>query len=485
MSSTPKYILLSELNLLVKQQLHPLSVQRIWVMAEITTIKTSGNGHAYLELVEKSGNQLLAKSQAVIWHGNMMNIRRLYGTDTDHLLQRGNTVLFRCQLSYHEVYGMKLNISEIDPSVTLGRLEAQRLEIIKRLQQEALLDLNKQQKIPLVIQKIAVISSPTAAGYGDFVAHLQQNPWGYRIHHTLFQASMQGDQVEKEVITQLKVIAHHKERYDVVVIIRGGGSKLDLQYFNNYNIGKTIAHFPLPVLTGIGHQQDESTTDLVAFQSLKTPTAVAEYILHSFITFESQLLEQFETIKHNSQYQLHQAKLHLQQLKNEVFYGSKQIVQQTDQQLLLLKMQLKQLAKQQIQTAQVQFQQLTHQYLNIRHQVSNRLQKEQYQLNTISIQLSNQSQFQLQTKQIILEQTKQQLIQQSKFKIQKAKQQIHHWQQVFQWTEIERLLDRGFSIVRKDGQSIKKIEELSIGETIEIQLQNGIIEAQVINTQKR
>lgn len=480
MASTPKYILLSELNALVKHHLNPLRSLRLWVMAEITTIKASGSGHTYLELVEKSGNQLVAKTQAVIWHGNMTAIRRLFGTDTSHILKQGNTVLFRCQLTYHEVYGMKLNISEIDPSVTLGRLESQRLEIIQRFQQEALLDLNKQRLLPPVIQKIAVISSPTAAGYGDFVAHIKQNPWGYRIQHTLYEASMQGEQVEKDVTTQLKVIAHHKERYDAVIIIRGGGSKLDLQYFNNYEIGKAIAHFPLPVLIGIGHQQDQSTTDLVAYQSLKTPTAVAEYIIHSFINFESRLLEFFETIKHNSQYQLQQAMLHVQQLKSTVFYESKKNMQQHHGQLALLKVNLKQLSKQHLLNAQTQFKQLSHAYLGLRHQVKNNIQKENYQLHALQLKLKNSSLFQLQTQQLLLHVHTQQIKQLVKYRFQQEQQQLQQWHQAFQWTEIQRLLTRGFSITRKNGTVIKSTNEIQKGDLLQIELKNGSIQVKVI-----
>lgn len=271
-------------------------IGQFWVVAEIAEIKQSANGHLYMELVEKIDSALVAKAQAVIWHNKGVDLRQKFGNDLPLLLKKGNKVLFRALLDFHPIYGLKLVISDLDASVTIGEMELRRRAILKQLQAEQLLRRNAQCPLPLVLQQLAVISSPTAAGYGDFVNHLQQNPYGYAITHTLFAAAMQGDNVEPEISAQLKAIAHQKHLFDAVVIIRGGGSKLDLAAFDNYILARDIAHFPLPVLTGIGHQQDECLLDLVAHTPLKTPTAVAEFVLNSFIIYESQITRYFEQL---------------------------------------------------------------------------------------------------------------------------------------------------------------------------------------------
>lgn len=285
-----QHLSLSQLNRMVKRALRTLSMQGFWVIAEIADIKQAASGHVYMELVEKSGNRMVAKLQAVIWANTFLNIRQQFGSDTRLLLKKGNKVLIKGKVDFHEVYGIKITISELDPSVTLGELERQRLATVRKLREAQLIGLNNLRSLPSVLQNVAVISSATAAGYGDFVSHLARNAYGYKVNHRLFPAAMQGDNTEADVVAQLAAIGQQTNDFDVVVLIRGGGSKLDLHAFNNFEIGAAIAQCPLPVLSGIGHQQDETVPDLVAHTSLKTPTAVAEFIIDSFVTFEENLV---------------------------------------------------------------------------------------------------------------------------------------------------------------------------------------------------
>lgn len=295
------YITLASLNRQIKETLSDNIAPEIWVLAEISSIKMAGSGgHWYLDLVEKSNDKITAKSNAVIWASSYGILRHKFGNDLNLLLKSGNKVLIQGTVDFHELYGLKIIISDLDASATMGELELRRLATINKLNVEGHIGRNRRLTLPTVLQRIAVISSSTAAGYGDFINQLVHNPYKYNIHTTLFPSLMQGDGVEQELIAQLQAIAGQSERFDAVVITRGGGSKLDLEAFNSYQIAVAIATFPLPVLTGIGHLQDESVADLVAHTALKTPTTVAEFILNSFLTFESKLINLFGEIEKNS-----------------------------------------------------------------------------------------------------------------------------------------------------------------------------------------
>lgn len=328
------YITLAELNRQIKTVLSDGITPNIWVVAEIAAIKMAGSGgHWYLDLVEKNQANISAKSNGVIWAGTYNLLRQKFGSDLPNLLKAGNKILLRGSVDYHEVYGLKIIMTDIDPSITMGELELRRLATIQRLTAEEHIGRNGKLPMPSVLQRIAVISSATAAGYGDFMNHTSHNPYGYRLHTTLFPSLMQGDGVEQELIAQLEVIGAQRERFDAVVIIRGGGSKLDLEAFNNYQIAVAIANCPLPVLTGIGHQQDETVADMVAHTSLKTPTAVAEYILQTFMVFESAILTRFAKIEKLSGRFIQQHNYRLQTATTRLQSLSKQKLQQNSQHL--------------------------------------------------------------------------------------------------------------------------------------------------------
>ncbi len=264
----------------------------IWVKGEIAQVGTS-RGHHYLELVEKgeATQEILAQSSAVLWENNYRALRRRIGKELDSLLQDGMEVQLKVRLDFHERYGLKLIVDDIDPVYTLGKLAMQKQQILEQLQVLDLLEANRQIPLPAVIQNIAIISSVRAAGYQDFVQQLLENPYGYQYRCRLFPAAMQGQEVEKEVLRQLKTINRRKEDFDAVIIIRGGGARLDLAAFDNLALAMAVAQCALPVITGIGHDIDESVLDKVAHLALKTPTAVADFLIQKTLTFESQLLD--------------------------------------------------------------------------------------------------------------------------------------------------------------------------------------------------
>lgn len=280
---------LSELNAAVRETLELTFPDTVWVIAEIAGVRSNPKGHCYLELVEKQENAVIAQIKATIWSYTYKNISTRFESTTGERLRAGMQVLLSVNVTFHEVYGLSLNITDIDPTYSLGEMARRRRETIERLRKEGLTDLNKSLPLPLVPQRIAVISSATAAGYGDFSDHLLYNPGGYRTYHELFQATLQGQEAETSILASLSGIRKKKDRFDVVVIVRGGGSQLDLSCFDSYRLAAEVARFPLPVITGIGHERDDTVIDIVAHTKMKTPTAVAEFLLSGMRAFEDRV----------------------------------------------------------------------------------------------------------------------------------------------------------------------------------------------------
>lgn len=253
----------------------------LWVVAEISEIRTAANGHCYLELVEKSNRtkSIVARIRATIWNNRWQIIKDSFESTTNQTISAGLKVMVCAQVQMHEAYGLSLNIVDIDPSFTLGEMAIRRKEIIARLTEDGIIDMNKELAMPILPQRIAIISAENAAGYGDFCHQLDNNDYGIKFYTHLFSASMQGDKTEKSIIDALNRIFEHHDKFDVVVIIRGGGGVADLSSFDSYDLAVNIANFPLPVIVGIGHERDNTVIDIVAHTSVKTPTAAAAYLI--------------------------------------------------------------------------------------------------------------------------------------------------------------------------------------------------------------
>lgn len=273
---------LLELNGRVKSSLQFSMPDAYWVQAEISGISPSGQGHCYLELVQKdpTGRTFLAKAKANIWRGTWMRLKPYFEAETGQTLQVGMKVLLQVSVTFHEVYGYSLVVLDIDPTYTMGDMARRRKEILEQLARDGVIGLNRELDIPALPHRIAVISSATAAGWGDFRNQLENNLYGFRFYVKLFPALMQGDDVERSVIQALDAVAARRDDFDIVVIIRGGGAVSELSCFDSYNLAYNIANFPLPVITGIGHERDDTVADVVAHTKVKTPTAAAEFIIN-------------------------------------------------------------------------------------------------------------------------------------------------------------------------------------------------------------
>jgi len=284
---------LAELQLIIRDSIYLALPEMYWVIAEISEMKENYNGHCYLELIEKQPDDIniRARARAVIWSSRYRFLKSFFENVAGESLREGLKVLVKVKVEYHEIYGLSLVISDIDPSFTMGDLAVKRQMILKRLEEDGVLSMNRELEFPLFPQRIAVISSRNAAGYTDFIKHISENSYGYVFYTALFEAAMQGNETETSIIGALDRIAEKIGFFDVIVIIRGGGSQTDLSWFDNYNIAYYITQFPLPVLTGIGHEKDLSVTDIVAYKALKTPTAVADFLINCANEAENNLTE--------------------------------------------------------------------------------------------------------------------------------------------------------------------------------------------------
>lgn len=272
---------LFDLNALVRRSLEECLPDEYWVQAELSDVRSNATSHCYLEFIQKDprSNSLVAKARGTIWANVFRLLKPYFEESTGQTFTSGIKVLVKVTVQFHELYGFSLTVLDIDPTYTLGDMARRRREILLQLQEEGVLTLNKELDMPVLPQRIAVISSATAAGYGDFCHQLKHNPRGFLFCVELFPALMQGNQVEESILSALDSINARLESFDVVVIIRGGGATSDLSGFDTYLLAAACAQFSLPVITGIGHERDDTVLDSVVHTRVKTPTAAAELLI--------------------------------------------------------------------------------------------------------------------------------------------------------------------------------------------------------------
>lgn len=319
MAERQAYSLL-ELNQYIRRVISLNFDQPLWIECEIGQASLS-RGHWYLDLIQKENDVIAAQCQAALWANVYFYLKRKSPIPPEEILKQGMAVKLKVNVDYHERYGLKLIIEDIDTSFTVGVLEMQRQAILLEIKKRDLVRKNAQTHLPSVLQRVAIISSDRAAGWKDFVKHIHDNPYGYHINIDLFEAAMQGQQVEPEILDSLNVIENNIDRYDAVAIIRGGGGRTDLAAFDNLPLASRIADFPIPVLIGIGHEIDQSVLDIVAYRSLKTPTAVAAFIIEHNADFESRLEEQFRWIQDQAMDLIRLEQQHLADLAQSLHHG--------------------------------------------------------------------------------------------------------------------------------------------------------------------
>ena len=289
-----EFIDLFEFQTRLKQGVECLFPTRIWVKAEVSAVKARNGGHCYIELSQSDEKGLVAKANAIIWSSRYRFIAPYFESVTSSPITEGMMILVQVQVNYSQLYGFSLIINDIDPEYSLGIKELERQKTIERLGKEGLMELQKELSLPILPYRLAVISAEDAAGYRDFTRHIAENPYGFEVRLDLFPALMQGAECPQSIVAALDAVLESGEQYDAVLILRGGGAKLDLACYDDYTLAAVIAQYPLPVLTAIGHDQDFHVCDMVAYEYLKTPTALADFIL-SIYEDEDARLSSFQT----------------------------------------------------------------------------------------------------------------------------------------------------------------------------------------------
>ncbi len=448
---------LTELQLIIKDSLYMALPDMYWVIAEISEIRENYNGHCYMELVEKHPDEISIRSRvkAVIWSSRYRFIKSFFENSTRESLREGIKILVRAKIDYHEIYGLSLVINDIDPAFTIGEMALKRQMILKKLEEEGVLTMNKELDFPLVPQRIAIISSSNAAGYTDFMKHLTGNSFGYVFYTALFETPMQGSETEAGVIRALEKIADHPEKFDLAVIIRGGGSQTDLSWFDNYNIAFYITQFPLPVITGIGHEKDLSVADIVAYRSLKTPTAVADFLIECMNNAEISLIEMSKKIIEKSRFILEESKIHIDSSRLKLIPVARMLISEFKEELSGILIDMINTGKEYIMRAGL---------LPVNHK--SRL---------ISGARSSMS-----AGGTLLTGKKQSLINHSKNCLNNMNNKVGRFDSSLKILDPENVLKRGYTITSLSGNIIKKRVQLKKDDMIDTRFSDGSVSSKVI-----
>ena len=424
---------LVELNQRIRMTLEQAFPDTYWVRAEMSDVReNSASGHCYLEFIEKDprSGQLLAKVRGAIWAKTFRLLKPYFEMETGQRFVSGLKVLVRVTVDFHELYGLSLTVVDIDPAYTLGDMARKRLEIIRQLQEEGVFELNKELPLPLLPRRIALISSPTAAGYEDFVNQLTHNRAGYPFYVKLFPALMQGERTEESVIAALDRIYAHQELFDVVALLRGGGATSDLNSFDSYLLAANCAQFPLPILTGIGHERDDTVVDLVAHTRLKTPTAVAEFLI-------ARMDQAAQTVEELQQTMTQSASVRLLQ------------------------------EKQRLQSYATRFPAL----------VGQRMERNRTLLHQLGAKLPTMAQGFVERKRAMVDRLVMQLRNATTTHLAEKQRFLQLQEQFVRMASPDYILRRGYSLTLREGKIIKRAEELQVGEELTTRFMDGEVKS--------
>jgi exodeoxyribonuclease VII large subunit len=468
---------LLQLNELIKETLTGAFPSSVWVIAEVSELKENRNGHCYLELIEKQGSEIVARTRATIWSYTYRMLKPYFETTTGQFFTSGIKILVQVSVEYHSSFGLSLNIKDIDPVYTVGDMAMQRREIINRLQAEGVFEMNKELELPLVPQKIAVISSATAAGYQDFMNQLDNNEFGFKFYTKLFQATMQGVETVPSIINALERIFQYEDFFDAVVIIRGGGATADLSSFDNYDLAFNITQFPLPVITGIGHEKDDTIIDLVAHTRLKTPTAVAEFFISGMERFYDRMLEMENEIIRITRDSIDSRQKELEAAASTLNFVVTGFINKNQMQLSRKGNELQRAVK------QFSFQK-EHELNNLRYQIKSivllwfAISKTRMEAKRGTLKhLVNKSMIK---QNAILNHFKSVLVGQSEKMIFRQHERIHFCENTARLINPENVLKRGYTITKKDGKIIKSANQLNVNEEIETRFADGNVKSRII-----
>lgn len=468
---------LSELNEQIGKALKVALPSSVWVIAEISELKENRNGHCYLELIEKQGADIVARSRATIWSYTYRMLKPYFETSTGQFFTQGIKILVQVSVEYHAAFGLSLNIKDIDPIYTVGDMAIQRREIIKRLQTEGVFEMNKELELPLVPQKIAIISSATAAGYLDFINQLDTNEFGFRFYTKLFQSTMQGADAVPSIIFALERIFQYEDFFDAVVIIRGGGATADLSSFDDYDLAYNITQFPLPVITGIGHEKDDTIIDLVAHTRLKTPTAVAEFLIKGMEHYYDRMLEMENEIVQLARDLIDSHKKELEQAAANLNYTVTGFINKNQAQLTRKGNTLQQSVNRFSFNKKHELNSLKHDLDTLVSvwlvETKNRINQKKRVLKRVV----NETVLKKQSKLIHYKDI---IVGESRRMIFREKEKIHLNENMVRLLNPENVLNRGYSLTLKEGKIIKSAALLKVNDELETRFADGNVKSKVI-----
>lgn len=498
---------LFELHQQIREELEMAFPESYWVVAEVSQVSPDRRkGHCYLNLVDKSDDPrgaIQAQARATIWSSRYQMLGRYFEEKTGQPLKAGLKILFQAQVRFHELYGLSLDIINIDANYTIGDLARQRQETLKRLEAEGLLTANKELEMPLVPQRLAIVSSATAAGYQDFIHQLGHNAYGYTFDTRLFPATVQGNEAPASITKAMGLIARYSHLFDAVVIIRGGGSQTDLGCFDDYRIAAAIGNSPLPVITGIGHERDESIADLVAHTRQKTPTAVATFLIDRGRTLETEVEGLFDSIFMfaSQQLRLSADKLERQSLKisnltNGFLQENREQLEHFSKSLLLKPKNFLENQKHQLLSSQRLLQANTKDLLHKRGKELSELtvcvegigqrwlhMKEQ-DLNKLVHCVETEAKDKLKHRQMAFVKCTDRLQYGAQKKLSTDGHRLELLEMRIQANDPEKLLLRGYTLTLINGKIIKYLGQVKEGDVIETRLQDGKVHSIVVNTDK-
>lgn len=428
-----------------------------WVKAEMNKLNYySHSGHCYPELVEKQNGKVIAQIKSNLWREDFDNINRNFLKTLKEPLRDGIKILFLAKINFDPIHGLSLQIIDIDPSFTLGDLEKEKRETIENLKKENIFALNKSTQLPLLPKRIAIISVETSKGYIDFLQVLESNAWNYKFFHFLFPSLLQGEKAVQGISTQLKRIEKVIHHFDVVAIIRGGGGDVGLSCYNNYELAKAVANFPIPIITGIGHATNETVCEMVSYQNAITPTKIAEFLIQKFHNFSVPVEKAKELIIYKSKRLLSEEKTKVQSELKLFRSVTETIIQKNRNELDGAKKIIRQ------------------HLLFIFKTQSNDVNSYKEQLFKLSI-------IQLKQNALILQQLEGNLAMRTNLKLNQETIQLENLERNIQILDPINILKRGFSITRFNGKAVKESNEVSEGDVVETQLYSGKISSSIKN----
>lgn len=459
MSQEPQIFTLQQVVSSIRKTIEERYNREYWVKAEMHKLGRTKAGHCYPELVQKEGGKILAEMRGTIWKHSFDRINARFMEVVKEPLKEDTTLLMKVKVNFHEIYGISLQINDIDPNYALGELQRERAETLQKLQRENLLNANQKIDFPLLPKRVAIISAESSKGLSDFMQVIEHNQWNYSFFTMLFPATLQGDKAETTIITQLERIKRVQEHFDIVVIVRGGGGEVGMSCYNNYNLCKAIASFPMPVLTGIGHSTNLTVAEMVSYRNAITPTELGDFLIQAFHEFSVPIKDAVKSIKSNAQQLLEVSKVTLAHISTT--FSSTATGALSREKFLL-------------QEFRNGLQSGTQRSFMINKEGIRRLEQSTVSTGRLFVQKQRSE----------LRRLSEQLPIYSKNQLLKENNNLEHLVQSIRLMDPINVLNRGFSITTFEGKTINASNSVKVGDTISTRTAKFTIESEVTSNQE-